>query len=212
MNFQPNDFITISNVEYNLQSLEALAWKKLLNGAVKKKNGFRTMCVGTIGEDNNASLRIVVNRKVDETKKIIYFYTDNRSRKFYDLQKDNRISLLFYDARQKMQIVVKGHTKLHTNDILSIDRWKATSAQARLGYMTLLPPNTKSIITTVGYENRFSDVKPTDAESNLYKNNFSVIACEVYDLEFLYLDYLGNRKANFYYENGDLTDCYWAVP
>jgi len=212
MNFQPNDFITISNVEYNLQSLEALAWKKLLNGAVKKKNGFRTMCVGTIGEDNDASLRIVVNRKVDETKKIIYFYTDNRSRKFYDLQKDNRVSLLFYDARQKVQIVVKAHTTLHTDTLLSNDKWKATSAQARLGYMTLLPPNTKSITTTLGYENRFSDVKPTDAESDLYKNNFSVIACEVYDLEFLYLDYLGNRKANFYYENGALTDYFWAVP
>jgi pyridoxine/pyridoxamine 5'-phosphate oxidase len=149
---------------------------------------------------------------VDETKKIIYFYTDNRSRKFYDLQKDNRISLLFYDARQKVQIVVKAHTTMHTDNLLTNDRWKATSAQARLGYMTILPPNTKSIATTLGYENRFSDVKPTDAESNLYENNFSVIACEIYELEFLYLDFLGNRKANFYYKNGALTDFFWVVP
>jgi hypothetical protein len=120
--------------------------------------------------------------------------------------------LLFYDARQKVQIVVKAYTTLHTDTLLSDDKWKATSAQARLGYMTLLSPNTKSITTTLGYENRFSDVKPTDAESDLYKNNFSVIACEVYDLEFLYLDYLGNRKANFNYKNGALTDCFWAVP
>jgi hypothetical protein len=32
--------------------------------------------------------------------------------------------------------------------------------------------------------------------------NFTVVACEVYELEFLYLDFNGNRKANFYYENG----------
>jgi pyridoxine/pyridoxamine 5'-phosphate oxidase len=212
MNFQSLDSITISDIKYDLQSLEALAWKKLLNGSVKKKNGFRTMCASTVNKNNEASLRIVINRKVDEAKKTIYFYTDNRSRKFYDLQKDNRISLLFYDPRQKVQIVVKAYTKFHTDNLLSKDKWKSTSAQARLGYMTILPPNTKSITTTLGYENRFSDVKPTDEESNLYENNFSVIACEVYDLEFLYLDYLGNRKANFYYKNGDLTDCYWVVP
>ena len=212
MKLQSNDFITINDVNYNLQSLEALAWKKLLNGSIKKKNGFRTMCVGTIGENNDSSLRIVVNRKVDETNKTIYFHTDNRSRKFYDLQKDNRISLLFYDARQKTQITVKALAALHTNNELSHEKWKSTSDQARLGYMTILPPNTKSIRTTLGYEDRFSEIKPNEIESNLYEANFAVIACEVYDLEFLYLDYHGNRKANFYYKKGVLIDSFWAVP
>ena len=212
MNFQASDFITINDVAYNLQGLEALAWKKLLNGSIKKKNGFRTICVGTNSDNNDSSLRIVVNRKVDVIKKVIYFHTDNRSRKFHDLQKDSRLSLLFYDARQKTQIVVKAHAVLHTNDELSHEKWQATSAQARLGYMTILPPNTKAITTTLGYEERFSQVKPTDAESNLYETNFAVIACEVYELEFLYLDFYGNRKANFYYENAALTDSFWVVP
>ena len=86
-----------------------MAWKKILNGSVKKKNGFRTMCVGTIGENKDASLRIVINRKVNEVEKTIYFHTDNRSRKYEDLKKDNKISILFYDARQRVQIVVKAH-------------------------------------------------------------------------------------------------------
>jgi pyridoxamine 5'-phosphate oxidase len=212
MSFKANDVITINDVIYDLHGLEALAWKKLLNGSIKKKNGFRTICVGTVSENNVASMRIVVNRKVDEIKKIIYFHTDNRSRKFHDLQKDNRISLLFYDARQKIQIVIKAYTKLHTNNELSHEKWQATSAQARLGYMTILPPNTKSFTTTLGYEERFSEVKPTDAESNSYKNNFAVIACEVYELEFLYLDFHGNSKANFYYKNGVLADSFWVIP
>jgi general stress protein 26 len=66
----------------------------------EKKNGFRTMC--TVDENKAAALRIVVNRKVDEVHKTIYFHTDNRSRKYIDLIKDNRISLLFYDARQRV--------------------------------------------------------------------------------------------------------------
>lgn len=209
---QDHDFITINDTKYNLQGIESLAWKKLVNGSVKKKNGFRTMCVGTVDANNTSAIRIVVNRKVDEVHKTIYFHTDNRSRKHKDLIKDNRISLLFYDARQRVQIVVKAHATLHTNDALSNDRWKATSPQARLGYMTLEPPNTRSDQQTLGYKERFAITKPTDEESNPFEKNFTVVACKVYELEFLFLDFHGNRKANFYYENGIATDCFWAVP
>ncbi|RTY88424.1 pyridoxamine 5'-phosphate oxidase family protein [Flavobacterium sp. RSP15] len=212
MNNPLQDYITINDTPYALTDLETLAWKKLVNGSVKKKNGFRTMCVGTIDENNTAALRIVVNRKVDEAQKTIFFHTDNRSRKFTHLQQDNRISLLFYDARQRVQIAVKAHATLHTNDALANDRWKATSAQARLGYMTNEPPNTKSDIATLGYNERFSLIKPTNTESDLFQENFSVVACTVYELEFLYLDFHGNRKANFYYKNGVLENGFWAVP
>lgn len=204
--------IIINKTNYSLQDLELFAWKKLLNGSVKKKNGFRNMCLGTINLDATSSLRIVVNRKVDELNKKIYFHTDTRSRKFVELQKDNRVSLLFYDARQKIQIIVKAHTNIHTDDMLVKERWKATSAQARLGYMTVNAPNTKSNFPTLGYDERFSTEKPTEAESDIYRSNFAVVSCEVYELEFLYLDYLGNRKANFYYQNGTLKDSYWVVP
>ena len=212
MNICAENEIIINKINYNLKSLEELAWKKLVNGSVKKKNGFRTMCVGTSSKNSEASIRIVINRKVDESKKTIYFHTDNRSRKYQDLQVDNRISLLFYDARQRVQIMVKAHATLHNNDALSSDRWKATSPQARLGYMTIEPPNTKSDIPTLGYDKRFSEIKPTDIESDPYQKNFTVISCQVYELEFLYLDYLGNRKANFYYKNGVLDNFFWAVP
>ncbi|RTZ02123.1 hypothetical protein EKM02_03300 [Flavobacterium sp. RSP49] len=212
MNNPLQDYITINDTPYALTDLETLAWKKLVNGSVKKKNGFRTMCVGTIDENNTAALRIVVNRKVDEAQKTIFFHTDNRSRKFTHLQQDNRISLLFYDARQRVQIAVKAHATLNTNDALANDRWKATSAQARLGYMTNEPPNTKSDIPTLGYNERFSLIKPTNTESDLFQENFSVVACTVYELEFLYLDFHGNQKANFYYKNGVLENGFWAVP
>lgn len=212
MTTQDHDFITINDSKYNLKGVESLSWKKLINGSIKKKNGFRTMCVGTIGENNTSALRIVVNRKVDEVGKTIYFHTDNRSRKYDDLLKDNRISLLFYDARQRVQIAVKAYATLHTNDVLANDRWKATSAQARLGYMTNEPPNTKSDIPTLGYNERFSLIKPTNTESDLFQENFSVVACAVYELEFLYLDFSGNRKANFFYDNNVLKDRFWAVP
>jgi general stress protein 26 len=49
---------------------------------------------------------IVVNRKVDEVHKTIYFHTDNRSRKYIDLIKDNRFHCCFM-THGNVQIVVK---------------------------------------------------------------------------------------------------------
>lgn len=204
--------IEINKAFYSLEDIESLAWRKLVNGAVKKKNGFRSMFVATINNNGEASIRTVVNRKADEFDKKIYFHTDIRSRKIESLQRDNRISLLFYDAKQRIQIAIKANVVLHVNNDLQKNRWQATSSQARLGYMTIDAPNTKSDDPTLGYNEKFATNKPSDAESNVFKENFVVVECQVYELEFLYLDYLGNRKANYFYKNGTMIDCFWAVP
>ena len=209
----PNQSIKINDVCFNLNELEALAWKKLVNGAVKKKNGFRTMCVATIGQDNCASVRTVVNRKVDELQKIIYFHTDNRSRKFQELLINNTISLLFYDAKQRIQIVVKAKAIFHTNDAISKDRWQATSPKAALSYMTIDAPNTPSNEATLGYDQRFQNNLPTKDESLPFQQNFSVVACHVHQIEFLYLNFEGNYKANFYYKTDGVVERFeWVVP
>lgn len=204
--------IKINDKNYNLPNLEQLAWQKLVNGSVKKKNGFRNMCVGTNGPKNDTSLRIVVNRKVVEAQKTIYFHTDNRSRKVYDLKKNNHITLLFYDPRQRTQIVVKAIATIDADPLYTTDRWRATSPKARLSYMAIEPPNTHSDFPNIGYDEQFLENEPSELVSNLYQKNFSIIACQVYELEFLYLDNSGNRKANFCYKNGILTSSTWVVP
>ena len=205
--------IKINDVHYNLNELEKLAWKKLVTGAVKKKNGFRTMCVATVAHDKHPSVRTVVNRKVNEEQKIIYFHTDNRSRKFQELVLNKSVSLLFYDSKQRIQIALKATAQFHTNDAISQERWRATSPKARLSYMTLTPPNTYSNEATLGFEDGFTKNLPTEQDSLPFQKNFSVVACHVTQLEFLYLHFEGNYKANFQYQcSGALERCEWAVP
>lgn len=212
MNQAEANTITINSIAYNLTDLEQYVWKKLVNGAIKKKNGCRTMCVATVSKTHECTVRTVVNRKADELQKKIYFYTDVRSRKFADLQNDNQVALLFYDIRQNMQIAVKATAKIHSNNELAQNRWKATSLKARLAYMTVDAPNTKSELPTLGYSEQYLVTIPTEAESNVFSSNFAVIECQVHAIEFLWLHFSGNRKANFTYKNGVLENGYWAVP
>ena len=212
MNQVEANTITINSIAYNLNDLEQYVWKKLVNGAIKKKNGCRTMCVATISKSHECNVRTVVNRKVDELQKKIFFHTDVRSRKFADLQNDNQVSLLFYDTRQNMQVAIKASAKIHTNNELAQNRWQATSLKARLAYMTVDEPNTKSALPTLGYADQYLIQVPTEAESDAFKLNFAVIECDAHSIEFLWLHFSGNRKANFNYKNGVIENAYWAVP
>ena len=212
MNQAEANTITINSIAYNLNDLEQYVWKKLVNGAIKKKNGCRTMCVATVSKTHECTVRTVVNRKADELQKKIIFYTDVRSRKFADLQNDNQVALLFYDTRQNMQIALKATVKIHNNNELAQNRWKATSLKARLAYMTVDAPNTKSELPTLGYSEQYLVTIPTEAESDVFSSNFAVIECQVHAIEFLWLHFSGNRKANFTYKNGVLENGYWAVP
>jgi general stress protein 26 len=74
-----------------LQGIESLAGK-ISQWFSQEKNGFG---VWTVDENKAAALHRVVNRKVDEVHKTIYFHTDNRSRKYIDLIKDNRFHCCF---------------------------------------------------------------------------------------------------------------------
>jgi hypothetical protein len=65
--------ITINDISYDLAGLEQLAWKYLVNGSLRSKDGFHTVCVGTVNEAGEATLRTVINRKVSEGQKKYLF-------------------------------------------------------------------------------------------------------------------------------------------
>lgn len=203
--------IRINDLNYNLNGIEELAWKYLINGSSKKKCNFKNMCVGTISQIGEVSLRTVINRKVDELQKKIFFYTDNRSRKFQELKAHDKLTLLFYDARQGVQISIKALATLDEDSTHTGKKWNESSVQARLNYMTIQAPNTLIELPGSGHNN-FKQHSPTQIESEAFRKNFSVICCSVYELEFLYLNRDGNRKANFYYQNSRLQNSSWAVP
>jgi pyridoxamine 5'-phosphate oxidase len=207
-----NATIVINDIHYDLDGLEQLAWKQLVSGAARSKDGFHTLCVATMNTEGEPTLRTVVHRKADEIVKKIFFHTDTRSRKFQDLQRDSRLSMLFYDAHRRIQMTLKATATLHTTDALAEDRWRATNAQSRRCYMTIDAPNTTADFPTVGYDKRFAKTDPTEDESCAFRQNFAVVECQTHHLEFLFLHHTGNRKAIFKYENGVLKESFWAVP
>jgi hypothetical protein len=110
-------FITI-NEQLQFTSLETLAWKKLVNGSVKKRMVFFSYHVWNNGVKIPLHLcaLLSIEKRMNLLKQSIFIPIP---RKYSDLLEDNHHFSIVYDAR-RVQIVVK-QLPLYTNDALAVD-------------------------------------------------------------------------------------------
>jgi pyridoxamine 5'-phosphate oxidase len=205
------DTITINGINYTLSELEKDCWIKLLNGSLKGRDPLHNPTVANINE-HGVNLRTVVLRKVNTAEKTLTFHTDLRSGKWTELQENNNISWMFYDAVGRFQIRLAGKASLHHDDAIADDGWLKTPANSRKIYMGEIAPSKKSIKPTSGLPLTFESTDPTMEESEAGKQNFGVVVTHVNWMEWLWLNSQGHRRASFTYNNDHSFDAAWLIP
>ncbi len=141
----------------------------LHKGVHKKGHPFRYSVLGTIGLNQEPALRTIVIRQVSNDLSL-RFYTDYRSNKLKQIQKNNQISLLFYHPKQLLQVKVEGTASIITDQETLQKYWSGVQPSSRKDYITSEPPG--SLISNpdkVEYledENHFTivEIKPTRIE------------------------------------------------
>ena len=183
------------------------AWLTLEQAVNDRRSPMHTPSVATLGVDNSPRSRTVVLRHVDRAAKAVRFHTDIRSSKFAELKRDPRISALFYDAEQKLQLRVEGRASLHISDRLADDAWMATQAMSRHAYV--VEPASGSIIASGG---DFLITKGREL-SEMGRPNFCVVRIAIERIETLWLGSEGHRRASFVWKNQqDSPIAQWLVP
>ncbi|MEH0157872.1 pyridoxamine 5'-phosphate oxidase family protein [Limibacter armeniacum] len=85
-----------------------LAREELFRSNVDYKHPFRFFTFGTVDADTGfPEIRTVVKREVTQ-KLEFFFYTDTRSPKVRQVQKNGNVSALFYHPKKQLQVRVKG--------------------------------------------------------------------------------------------------------
>ena len=92
-----------------LDSILRDAKKQLSSALIHKKHSFRYFTFTTLSLDGGPHSRTVVLRGFDPKKLTFSIYTDSRSEKIKELNKDSRAEFLFYDSKQLLQLAVKVH-------------------------------------------------------------------------------------------------------
>ena len=193
-----NNFANFFN---DLDKGELKIWDLLAQGVVNKKSKFHTPTFSTIN-GNAINSRTIILRKVDNKKKMLFFYSDSRSRKVLNIKQNNNATVHLYEPRFKLQVQLYGHANIENNSEKTKDIWKSFNNFSKKNYLSELSPGKKI--------NSLDELKYNkDNEEAFY--NFSLIYIKVSKLECLQLSDINNIRVEYLYTESSYKK-YYIVP
>ena len=184
----------------------------LFQGVKKRKSNFHNLVLNTVDLQNKPDGRTVVLRSFSQEDLTIGIHTDNRSEKIEHLKNNNFTCLVFYDDQKKIQLRIRGATKLEKS---KKESWNKLTNWSKRCYLTSIPPGRVSDNPTSGFPNKFEKEAPTSDESKKGFENFTVIKIFIDEIEWLFLASQGHRRALFEInrDNSNLSiESKWLVP
>ena len=190
-----------TNFFSDLDKGELKIWDLLAQGVVNKKSKFHTPTLSTVN-GNMINSRTIILRKVDNKTKMLFFYSDSRSRKVLNIIQNNNVTVHLYEPRFKLQVQLYGHAKIENNSEKTKNIWSSLNSFSKKNYLSALSPGEKiDSLDNLKYN--------TDNEESY--SNFSLIYFQVSKLECLQLSEIKNIRVEFVYtESSDKK--YYMVP
>jgi len=105
-------------------------WESLGQAVGAKQNSLRSFVLATLSA-HTPSVRTVVLRAVDRTRQTVYCCSDARSAKIIEIEQNDAVSTLFYDAKKKTQIRIFGRAAIHGNDDVAHEIWRTIPLSGR---------------------------------------------------------------------------------
>ncbi|HSM63677.1 MAG TPA: pyridoxamine 5'-phosphate oxidase family protein [Gillisia sp.] len=122
-----------------LNDLFQEAWKALNLAASGKENPFNFCTLATLGKNASVSQRTVILRGITEDKSLL-FYTDLRSTKIKQIQRNPKANCLFYDPKNQLQLIFKGEIIIHKDDEIWEEHKDRIDGNSINNYNSLLAP------------------------------------------------------------------------
>ena len=190
-----------TNFFSDLDKGELKIWDLLAQGVVNKKSKFHTPTLSTVN-GNMINSRTIILRKVDNKTKMLFFYSDSRSRKVLNIIQNNNVTVHLYEPRFKLQVQLYGHAKIENNSEKTKNIWSSLNSFSKKNYLSALSPGEKiDSLDNLKYN--------TDNEKAYI--NLSLIYFKVTKLECLQLSDIKNIRVEFVYTESS-NKKYYIVP
>jgi pyridoxamine 5'-phosphate oxidase len=187
----------------DLETILTNTWALLGRGVADRRHGFHHPGFCNLGLSGEPRSRVVVLRAADKAKRTVRFHTDQRSAKCAEIMRDSRVSMLFYDAGDRVQLRCEGRASLHRDDAVADAAWQSSQHMSRVCYGTMPAPG--SVIRT-GSEFAL----PSEDDDILAgRENFVAVIVNIDMIEWLFLRHGGHRRAKFDLVQGTSD---WLVP
>jgi|GEM_PF-37383 len=190
------------------------AWARLEWGAGDRHHPYHLATLATAGVGDGAAARTVVLRAADGATRELVCHTDARSPKCEAVRADPRTSWLFYDPGSRVQIRVRAHAAVHTDDVFAEARWRASALTSRRCYLAPRAPGA-AVAGSAPDPNLPESVRgrvPTEEEAEPGRVHFAAIRARVTELEWLHLRHDGHRRARFAWGDDGSLSAGWIAP
>lgn len=192
----------------NFDEIKKKIWSMLNDAVTNRSSPFR-IPVFICGNQSEFDGRIVVLRKSDQTNNLLQYHSDIRSDKIAKLKLNKNAAMLFYDKEEKIQVRLKVECIINHNNKITKESWSKTQHISRKCYLVDNGPGTKSDIPTSGLKPELDNFEFTLEQSEQGYKNFTVIQCNIKNIEWLYLAAKGHRRARFDLEHNQEI---WLTP
>lgn len=188
----------------SLENIFQTVKHELHRGALDPKHPFRYVSLATHSQ-SEIDLRYVVLRKLDKELNF-YFFSDHRTTKVEQIKNNPDIALLLYHPGKRIQVRIKGHAEIHSQNELSESFWSTVQGEAQKAYNSIIPPGGIIPYPKGAYE----------WAEDMNDTFFSVIKINPYQIEALQLNGLTHVRARYKKtEKMNDNDCWsseWMAP
>lgn len=181
--------MSLIDSSYSLNDIKSAVLQVLNRAGNDKHSAFRFIILNTFSNDFPDS-RYVVLRQFKAESQELFIYTDYRSNKINEIEKNNSVSVLAYDKQKRFQIKLKAQAYIHHQDEIAQLHW-ASLHGGKESYNTRFRP---------GKEVR-SLKEAGEIKSEVDDQYFAVIKLEVHQAEILQLNAEGHIRALFDFKN-----------
>lgn len=184
----------------------------LEQGVQKRADPFHTPVLATIGLGGEPQLRIVVLRKFLRASNALMCHVDLRSPKTAEINREPRVSWLFYHPQEKLQLRASGIATIHTDDELADKQWQTSQLFSRRCYCGDAPGTLKETPSS-GLPAFLEDRQPTEEETEtLGRKNFAIVNTTINEIDVYELNVKGHRRSLFVFDENGKLETRWLTP
>lgn len=181
----------------DLRSILADCWRELADATADRRHGFHVPALCTIGVDGAPVARSVVLRRIDADACAIQCHTDARSAKVAEIERDARVTWLFYAPERKLQLRIAAEARFIAAGPRVDDAWAASTLPSRRCYLAPRAPGSLCDAPSANLPEDVLDRRPTEEETVPGRANFGIVLTHARSIDWLHLASEGHCRARF---------------
>lgn len=194
-----------------LADMVGLALALPREGVENARSPLRKPAFSTLTAEGAPTLRTVFLRSMDAGSRRLTAFTDARSHKVAELERDPRAALLFYDPLSDIQVRLAGRAAICRTGERADSAWESAAPSSRRAYLVMAPPGSPSAAPVSGLPEDVEGIIPPPERLEEGRKNFALLEFIFKEADVVVLSRSGHRRARIRFSAAAVSG-EWLVP